>query len=315
MPANLPPEYFDAEHRFKEAQTPAQKISALESLIATVPKHKGTDKLRADLRKRLSRLREDAIKKKKGGKGDLYTVQKEGAGQAVLMGFANSGKSSLLQCLTNARPVIADYPMSTVMPLSGMMPFEDIQFQIVDLPPVGNEATDGWVSAILRNADIILLVIDLTQDGDTQAGLLIQELLKWKIIKGDTADPQIILIGNKKDAVQSDEPLELLGKKYGYPLVFISAKTKQGIEALKHIIFNVSGIIRVYSKEPGKDPDMGKPFTVPSDTTVITLAEMIHKDFAFNLRYACVWGSARFQGQRVQKDYVLKDKDIVELHI
>src|SRR4030043_997715 len=181
MPANLPPEYFDAEKRFKQAVTPSEKIIALEDLIGTVPKHKGTDKLRADLRRRLSQLRKEAISKKKGSRGDIYVVQKEGAAQIALVGFPNSGKSSLLACLTNAIPVIADYPISTLTPLPGMMPFEDIQFQLVDLPPIGNEGTDGWVSGILRYADAMLLVINLTEDPDIQAELLIDQLDRWNI--------------------------------------------------------------------------------------------------------------------------------------
>jgi len=162
MPANLPPEFFEAEKRFKLSVTPSEKIAALEDLIATIPKHKGTDKLRADLRRRLSQLRKEAISKKKSGTADLYVVQKEGAAQAALVGFPNSGKSSLLACLTKAAPVIAEYPISTVMPLPGMMPFEDIQIQLVDLPPMGNESTDGWVSGILRYADALLLIVDIT---------------------------------------------------------------------------------------------------------------------------------------------------------
>jgi ribosome-interacting GTPase 1 len=181
MPANLPPEYFEAEKRFKQAGTPSEKIVALEDLLSTIPKHKGTDKLRADLRRRLSQLRKEAASKKKGGRGDRYVVQKEGAVQIALVGFPNSGKSSLLACLTNANPVIADYPLSTLVPLPGMMPFEDIQFQLVDLPPIGNEATDGWVSGILRYADAMLLVINLTEDPDIQAELLIDQLDRWNI--------------------------------------------------------------------------------------------------------------------------------------
>src|SRR4030043_1223959 len=181
MPANLPPEYFGAEKRFKQAVAPAEKIAALEDLIATVPKHKGTDKLRADLRRRLSQLRKEAISKKKGGRGDLYVVQKEGAAQIALVGFPNSGKSSLLASITKATPVIAEYPISTLTPLPGMMPFEDIQIQLVDLPPVGNESTDGWVSGILRTADALLIVLDLTEDPEVQAELLIEQLGRWNI--------------------------------------------------------------------------------------------------------------------------------------
>lgn len=327
MPANLPPEYFEAEKRYKEAGSSSEKITALEALIATVPKHKGTDKLRADLRRRLSKLREEAAKKKRSGKGYLYSVEQEGAAQVGLVGFPNSGKSSLLAGLTHAHPVIADYPMSTVMPLSGMMTFEDIQFQLVDLPPIGNRSTDGWVSGILRNADSFLLVIDLTEDPDIQAEILLDQIDQWKIPilkKGEKIEcikekniKKMIIVGNKLDLGGADKGFEILRTKYEfeYPLIAVSSKNKEGIEDLRHTVFKVSGIIRIYSKEPGKDPDLNVPFTLPSGSTVLELAESIHKEFLVNLKYACVWGSSKFPGQKVHKDHILQDKDIVEFHV
>lgn len=327
MPTNLPPEYFDAERRYKQAATSQEKIAALEELISTVPKHKGTDKLRADLRKKLSQLREEAIKKKRAGKGDLYAVEKQGAAQVALVGFPNSGKSSVLKILSNANPVIADYPMSTVMPLSGMMPFEDIQFQLVDLPPIGNESTDGWVSGILRNADLLLLVIDLSGDPAAQTQLLISQLSEWKILllkrderrearEGFVYKPAI-LAGNKSDLPGAGDGKARMEQTYGplYILVDISILRKQGIEELRRAVFETAGIIRVYSREPGKGPDKDTPFVLPAGSSVIDLAELIHRDFVMNLKYACIWGSAKFGGQRVQKDYILHDRDVVEFHL
>jgi len=327
MPTNLPPEYFAAEKRVKQAATPREKISALEELIATVPKHKGTDRLRADLRKKLSQLREEAISAKRSGRGDLYSVEKQGAGQIALAGFANSGKSSIVKVLTNANPVIAEYPMSTVAPLSGMMPLEDIQFQFVDLPPLGNESTDGWVSAILRNADLLLLVSDLSESPDIQTELLIGQLLNWKVRLLKRSEPRreeegfavkpAVLVGNKADLPGAEEGIEALRLKFGslYPVAAISAARKEGLEDLKRTVFECSRIIRVYSKEPGRPPDRNAPFVLPSGATVVDLAEIIHRDFVKNLKYACIWGSAKFDGQRVQRDFVLSDRDVVELHI
>jgi len=327
MPANLPPEYFEAEKRFKGAATSQERISALEDLVSTVPKHKGTDKLRADLRRKLSQLREEAIRKKKSGKGDLYTVEKQGAAQIALVGFPNSGKSSLLKTLTNANPVIADYPVSTLVPLAGMMPFEDIQFQIVDLPPIGNESTDGWVSGILRVADMVMPVIDLSEDPVAQADLLMEQLSEWKIPllkkdgrgdegKGGSPKP-LVLVGNRSDLPGADDGLKAVQQKYRsmFPVAGISTKNKEGIEELRSSIFQHSRITRVYAKEPGKEPDMSTPFALPAGSSVIRLAELIHKDFVSNLKYACIWGSGRFAGQRVQKDYVLHDRDVVEFHV
>lgn len=327
MPANLPPEYYAAEADYKKASTPQDKITALEILISTVPKHKGTDKLRADLRRRLSKLRDESSKKKKSGRGDIYTVEKQGAAQAALVGFANSGKSSVLAAVTNARPVIADFPMSTVMPLSGMMPYEDIQFQLVDLPPIGNESTDGWVSGILRNTQILLIVVDLSEDPDIQAELLLEQLNSWKIpveTKGEKADEHellkpkpLIIVASKHDLPASKNNFNNLLRKYEslYPIVTFSSLEQGAAAALKSAVFENSRVIRVYSKEPGKKADMKTPFTVPAGSNVLELAEIIHKDFVQNLKYACIWGSGKFDGQRVQKDYVLRDKDIVEYHI
>ena len=328
MPANLPPEYFEAERRFKQALTPAEKIIALEELIAKIPKHKGTDRLRGDLRRKLSQLRKEAVKKaKKGGKGDLYVVQREGAAQAALIGFANSGKSSILASVTNATPVIAEYPISTLTPLSGMMPFEDIQIQLVDLPPIGNESTDGWVSGILRTADALLLVLDLTEDLEAQADLLIEQLGRWRIyvIKSHLLDSEssigilkrALFIANKKDHQDSEENFIRFKERYSHlcPCISVSALKKESLEELKREIFIISRIIRVYSKPPGKEPDFSMPFTIASGSTVLELAESIHKEFVPNLKFARIWGSARFGGQRVEKSYVLKDRDIVEFHI
>lgn len=317
MPANLPPEYFTADKRFKEATTSVEKVSALEALIATVPKHKGTDKIRADFRRKLSKLREEAVKrKKKGGRVDLYSIQKEGPSQFALMGFTNSGKSSILNALTNARPVIADYPVSTVMALSGMMPFEDIQFQLVDLPPIGNESTDGWVSSILRAADVLLLVIDLAEKPGVQVERLLEQLSTWNIRTGG-ADKKAVIILNKKDALIDGQRLERLKQKYqpAYPVVSVSALKNEGLDELKAVLFGVSGIVRVYTKEPGKTADIATPFTMTIGSTVLDLARSVHKDFKTSLKYACIWGSSRFPGQRVQRGYVLQDKDVVELHV
>ncbi len=320
MPANLPPEYYEAEKSYKEAPPGPEKVAALEALISSVPKHKGTDKIRADLRRRLSKLKDEAQKKKKGGRGDLYSVPKEGAAQVALVGFANSGKSSVLASLTNAKPVIADYPVSTVMPLQGMMPYEDIQIQLVDIPPIGNESTDGRVSGILRVADILLLVIDLTDAPDVQAELLIGQLREWNIHLKEGAEKGVIklalIAGNKSDAPGAVAGLKVLSEKYPeITVVGVSAMAQEGFEELRNAVFGAARIVRVYTKEPGREPDLGTPFTLPAGATVIDLTRAVHKDFTAGLKYACIWGSSKFPGQRVQRDYVLRDRDIVELHI
>lgn len=326
MPANLPPEYFEAERKFKQASTIAEKLAALEDLIASVPKHKGTDKLRADLRRRASQLNKEAIalrKTKKGGRDSLYNVQKEGAAQVAIVGFPNSGKSSILASLTNATPVIADYPLTTLLPLSGMMPFENVQIQLVDLPAVGNESTDGWVSGILRNTDAFLIVLDLNDEPEAQMELILEQLGRWNIhVAGKGSGDQrgirkrALIAANKSDLPGAGGNLKTFRERWGGtpPLVSLSTLKKENLETLKRAIFDVAGIIRIYSKPPGKEPNMTMPFTIHAGCTVVEFAEHIHKDFLDRLKFARIWGSSKFDGQKVERSYVLRDGDIVELH-
>ena len=208
-----------------------------------------------------------------------------------------------------------------------MMPYEDIQFQLVDLPPIGNESTDGWVSGILRNADMLLMILDLSEAPDIQAELLLDQLDRWRIQilkKGYPCKKEerrkykrILLVANKTDLDLTGESLMELYDRYQeeYPITAASAATRYGIEDLRKSIFEVSGMIRIYSKEPGKDPDLGTPFTMPSGTTILELAEIIHKDFVHRLKYACIWGSSKFPGQKMHRDHILQDKDIIEFHL
>ena len=327
MPANLPPEYFEADRRYKQASTTAEKIAALEDLITTVPKHKGTDHLRADLRRKLSQLNKEAQeqrKKKGGGRDSLYNIPREGAAQIAITGFANSGKSSILANLTKAAPVIADYPLSTVLPCPGMMPYEDIQIQLVDLPPIPNETTDGWVSGIMRVADALLIVVDLSEDADIQLELILDQIGRWNIRteKPREAETRVLVkralvAANKKDQPGAMENFERLKAAYGsrYPIVAVSCLKKDGLEDLKQEIFRLASIIRVYSKPPGKEPDLSMPYTVPVGSTVMDVAEKVHKDFVTKLKYARVWGSAKFDGMRVERTHVLQDRDIIELNM
>jgi hypothetical protein len=325
MPANLPPDYFEAERRYKQASTTAEKIAALEDLMATVPKHKGTDHLRADLRRKLSQLNKEAQeqrKKKGGGRDSLYNIPREGAAQVALVGFANSGKSSILATLTKAAPVIADYPLSTVLPCPGMMPYEDIQIQLIDLPPIPNETTDGWVSGIMRVADALLIVIDLAEDAEVQMELLLDQIGRWNIRTEKPRDGETRVLvkralaaANKKDLPGAAGNFEKLNAAFGsrYPMVALSCLKKDGLEDLKREIFGLASVIRVYSKPPGKEPDLSMPYTVPVGSTVMDVAEKVHKDFVTKLKYARVWGSAKFDGMRVERTHVLKDRDIIEL--
>ena len=164
MPANLPPQYFEAEKRYREARTTRDKLKCLEEMLTIMPKHKGTDKLRADLRRRISKLKDmGQARKGPGRRPPVYFLEKEGAGQVALLGLPNTGKSSLLAALTNAQPVIADYPFTTRIPLAGMMTYENVQIQLIDTPPVSPDYLEPWYPDLLRRADAWLLVVSLAE--------------------------------------------------------------------------------------------------------------------------------------------------------
>jgi uncharacterized protein len=331
MPTNLPPDYAHAEKRFREAQTTAEKVTCLEEMIRIVPKHKGTDKLRADLRRQLSRLKDEAqaARKKQGGHASAFNIEREGAGQAMLVGAANTGKSALVKALTNADPEISPAPFSTWKPTPGMMPYEDIQIQLVDTPPLDGEYVEPALFDLARRSDIILLVVDLQADPleQLEASLKVLEahrLAPLQHREGWAGDPRavfrpFIVLVNKCDDHDMDEVYELFrvlcselrgGDCEHLP---VSALTGRNFNLLKRVIYERLGILRVYAKPPGKDPDLERPFVLKQGSTVIELAGMVHRDFYENLKSARVWGSSAFDGQMVTRDYILKEGDIVEL--
>ena len=165
MPTNLPPEYFDVEKRYRTARTPAEKLAFIEEMLTIIPKHKGTDKLRADLRRRVSKLKSAAETKKSIAKHEsAYHINKEGAGQVVIVGATNVGKSALVAALTNAAPEVADFPHTTWKPTPGMMPIENIQVQLIDTPPLSKEYVDREMMDLIRRCDLVLLMVDLQTD-------------------------------------------------------------------------------------------------------------------------------------------------------
>lgn len=326
MPANLPPQYYEEERKLKSARTPEEKVAILETLLSIIPKHKGTEKLQADLKSRLSKARAQAQSRPGGGRrGDDHHVEKEGAGQVALTGFANVGKSQLLASVTKATPLVAEYPFATMKPLPGMARFENVWVQLVDLPPVSWEVTDKWVANVLRNADALCLCVDLSDDPVGQAELLLEELQDKKIVAvprdgGATETSaglfpkRVLLAGNKLDLPGTDRELQRLSDAFGgrYPVVGVSAKERTGLEDFVRECFQVLNKIRVYTKAPSKKPDLENPFILPRGTSVIDLAGEIHKDFVSRFRAARIYCRDKYDGQRVGKDFVLRDGDIIE---
>lgn len=327
MPTNLPAEYYNAEERYKEASTPEEKIRLLEELISTVPKHKGTDHLRADLRRKLSKLKSSAQNQKKVSRHvSAYQIDKEGAGQVAIVGSPNVGKSALLQALTNASPEVADYPFTTWTPSPGMMDVGGAQIQLIDTPPLSDMYIEPALLDLVRRSDLILLVVDLQADpiGQLQESL---ELLKSHRIAPErhqrhfdeqerfTFKPFFVVV-NKCDNSELDEDFQVLCELLENDLILIpiSALTGRYLDRLKQAVFDQLEIMRVYTKRPGEDPDLGAPYVLKRGTTVEEFAAKVHKDFFEQLKSARIWGSGAFEGQMVSREHILQDGDIIELN-
>jgi hypothetical protein len=329
MPANLTPQYKQAEERYREAATHDQKLDALREMMALLPKHKGTEKLQADLRQRLAKLEHESEHARRGGahRAEPGHVPREGAGQWVLVGPPNAGKSALLRALTHAHPAVALYAFTTQVPQPGMMPFEDVQIQLVDTPAVSEHHADPYMVNLVHNADGVVLVFDPTAD-DVAASVattasLLERSRVWPAGRARPADAppflveRPVLVALNKCDLDPDGDLAALAREAlpaDLPLLRLSAERGDGLEELKRLLFEGLGRIRIYAKEPGRKPDLERPFVLPRGATVHQLALLVHKDIAQRLKFARVWGHARFDGQQVDREHPLSDRDIVELH-
>ncbi|MGQ9590166.1 MAG: GTPase [Planctomycetota bacterium] len=328
MPANLTPQYKAAEERFRRAVTHDEKMEALQEMLATIPKHKGTEKMQADIKKRIARLRqEEEEQRRRGKRGGYFRVEKQGAGQAVLVGFPNVGKSSLVVALTNADLEVADYPFTTHLPSPGMMPFENVQIQLVDTPPLTADYLEPWLPDLVRRAEVALLVVDLGSDDLLEQVETVRQRLAAMHIHLVGREPEepdafnlcrrTLVVGNKVDAEGSTERLIVLRELYGqeYLIVPVSARTGAGLEEFRRILWDFLQKVRVYTKVPGKKPDLSQPFVLPQGSTVLDLASSIHHDFVEGLKFARIWGAEAHDGQTVGRDHVLHEGDILELHL
>lgn len=328
MPTNLPPEYFEIEHRYRTAKTPAEKVECIEEMLSVIPKHKGTDKLRADLRKRLSKLKSASQTKKGVSKHEsAFHIDKEGAGQVVIVGPPNVGKSALVATLTHATPEVAGFPYTTWNPTPGMIPVEDIQIQLIDTPPLNRDHVESDLMDMIRRSDLVLLMVDLQTDPVQQLEDAVVLLQEHRIVPCRMKDcyteqrrmtfiPFFLLV-NKNDDEQSDEDVDIFREllEDDWPFLAISVTTGRNLDRFKSLLFERLEIIRVYSKAPGKPPDLTAPFVLKNGGTIEDFAGKVHKDFVENLKVARIWGEGVYDGQMVQRDHVLHDGDVVELHI
>jgi uncharacterized protein len=330
MAANLTPQYLEAEAEHKKAKTPEERLEALRKMHQLVPKHKASEKLQAELKRKISEARDEAEEKKSAKKGGVsYKVPCQGAGQYVIVGAPNCGKSRLLTRLTRATPEVAPYPFTTREPHVGMMEWEDVRVQLIDTPPITADFMEGYLSSMVRRSDAAVLMLDLgDDDGPFAAEAVIEKLAQTKTdltgaVPTDADDDLTIdykrtmLVGNKNDMAGAAERLEIIREMFGarFPIHAVAAEHGTGLEELKAELYRFLNVIRVYTKKPGKPPDMTSPFTCPIGSTLLELATIVHRDFAESLKSARAWGTGVFDGQTVPRDHVLHDKDVVELHV
>jgi uncharacterized protein len=330
MPANLPPEYFRIEATLREAKTPQEKIEVCERLLAVIPRHKGTEKLVALYKSKIAKLRDEAQKKPSTAhRGPLLRIEGSGAGQVVIVGPPNSGKSSLVKVLTGAEVEVADYPFTTRFPSPFMMPFENVKIQLVDTPPVTSEFMEPWFPEMLKTADAVLLVADL---GDADTASLLEGIaarLREKKVEFAAADAEIppgkgpflkrtLLAANKADLDPDGKAFADLGVLFEGPFERLAVSALKGlhVQELKRRVFGLLRVVRAHSKVPGKKAETDSPFALKKGSTVLDMARAVHKDFAENLDFARVWSKdGSLDGLRVNRDYVLNDEDVIELHI
>jgi len=290
MPVNAGPEYSVAERKFHAAKTKEQKIAALEEMIQKLPKHKGTDHMLAQMRKRLSRLKEEAEAAGKSGTRSAFSLRKEGAAQVCIIGPTQSGKSTLLNSLTNARAKVNDHAFTTKKPNVGMMFYGDVPIQMIDVP----STFEPKFLSIVRTCDLIIVLFDSTRD------VTKQEADIRRILDDKAIGVEAIFVRNKRFVEKS---------KY----INVSARDGFGLDALKEMIWSKLNLIRVYTKSPMGQKQL-PPVAMRPGSNVKELTERVHKDFLKSFKFARVFNDTKFSGQKVGLDYVLRDMDVVEIH-
>lgn len=341
MPANLTPEYKTAEAAYRKAGDPKERLDHLREMLRVIPKHKGTEHLQAEIKKRVKDLTTELATTKGGARtGPPTYIAPEGAAQISLLGPPNSGKSALHRALTGSHTETGPYPFTTQFPHPGMYVFDEIPFQLVDLPALSPQHPIPWIVNALQPADAALFVVDLSDPECVDIALAAVGLLHAKNIVLSTGWPAdhnrvdravdgdeissftlslpTLLVASKRDlspdwADELDVFGELTG--FGYPSVAVSSATEEGLDEIGDWLGRKLEIVRVYTKIPGQAADMSRPFTVRRGQTVADVARLVHRDLAESVKYARVWGPGSFAGQQVGREHEVADGDILELHV
>ena len=386
MSSNIGPEAQAAHERYEDAKTLQEKYTALQEFIRLCPKHKSTEKIRRNAKIALSKLRaklkDERLRRK--GTGLQWFVAKEGCAQVVLLGLSNSGKSTLLNALTGSNSEVSSQAYTTKKPEIGITEVKGARIQIVELPALQEGASKGigmagtQILAAARNANLLLLVIDLAWDPIYQLDILLGELEAVKIkvnvppppveiqkvgsggitlfkeelfegtkeelfdilkaqrqfnciikfhgetgieqffeaFEGRTTYKKGLLIATKGDLPGSAERFKELqtrtGSRFEIIPTCILGEKQENIEKIPEATIRILNLIRIYTKNDKGEISV-RPIVISKGERVEKVTRIINKKFLQTFRYAKIWGSAQFEGQRVGLDYQLQDEDIIQI--
>lgn len=276
MAANLPIGYYKLEEEYIGAKSREEKIRILEEMLTVIPKHKATQKVIGEIRRKISLLKKEieveAKKKKGAGKRG---IRKEGAAQVCMLGFPNTGKSYILNSLCNKKIPSTSLPFETTMPEVGMLNHKGVLIQLIEIPSVH----PGFYS---KRGDLRNLIY--------------------------TCDALCFVINDEKEIKKIKDEIELGGR------LFVVVKSRE-LDKVSNIIWNVLGLIKVFTKSPGKAPEK-TPVALKQGATIENLGNEIHKHFVERLRYAkVIRPKSKIKERQVGLKFKLQDDDIVEFHI